>query len=227
MRDSFAKNILFFLQNLDLEIHPSHDVEVMNPFKDRLTFSTCQKFYRKFYDDTTPRQIILGINPGRFGGGVTGIPFTDPIRLSENCRIENPFQKKQELSSLFIYEMIEAFGGADEFYKKFYITAVSPLGFTKEKKNFNYYDDKSFERAIQDFVIRALEQQLNFGIDRKIAFCLGEGKNFKYLSKLNDERQYFERIVPLPHPRFIMQYRLKKKSEYIERYLRELKRRPI
>ena len=39
-----------------------------------------------------------------------------------------------------------------------------------------------------------------FGINRKIAFCLGDGKNFMYLSKLNAEQHFFETIVPLPHP---------------------------
>ena len=34
--------------------------------------------------------------------------------------------------------------------------------------------------------------------------------------------KFFKQIIPLPHPRFIMQYKLKKKEEYIDRYLREL-----
>ncbi len=41
------------------------------------------------------RYLILGINPGRFGGGITGIPFTDPIRLQNICGIENDFQKNK------------------------------------------------------------------------------------------------------------------------------------
>jgi uracil-DNA glycosylase len=222
MSDSFSKNILFFLKNLELNLQTGNEIEVMNPFKDQVTFNTCKKFYTRFYDDKYHRYMILGINPGRFGGGITGIPFTDPVRLEKSCGIQNTFQKNQELSSVFIYEMIDSFGGAEKFYKKFYITAVSPLGFTKHNKNYNYYDDKNLEMEIKDFIINSLEQQLKFGIERKVAFCLGEGKNFKYLSKLNDENNFFEKIVPLPHPRFIMQYKLKSKTEYIQRYLREL-----
>lgn len=222
MSHLFSKNILSFLKNLELNLEPGNEIEVMNPFKDQATFNTCKKFYKKFYDDKCQRYIILGINPGRFGGGITGIPFTDPIRLENSCGIKNSFQKKQELSSVFVYEMIDAFGGAEKFYKKFYITAISPLGFTKHNKNFNYYDDRIFAEQTKDFIINSLEKQLNFGIERKVAFCLGEGKNFKYLSKLNDENNFFEKIVPLPHPRFIMQYKLKTKNEYIQRYLREL-----
>ena len=39
---------------------------------------------------------------------------------------------------------------------------------------------------------------------------------------INNEMKFFEKVVALPHPRFIMQYKLKKKEEYIERYLCEL-----
>lgn len=39
---------------------------------------------------------ILGINPGRFGAGTTGIAFIDPIRLENECGINNSFPKKVE-----------------------------------------------------------------------------------------------------------------------------------
>ena len=163
------------------------------------------------------------INPGRFGGGITGIPFTDPVRLKNICGIENTWPLKQELSSLFIYDVINTYGGAEKFYQDFYITAVSPLGFTKHGKNLNYYDDKELQNRIKDFVIDCMNRQLEFGINRKVAFCLGDGKNYKYLSGLNEEKKIFDKIVPLSHPRFIMQYKLKKKDEYILSYLEKLK----
>lgn len=194
----------------------------MNPFKDKDTYNICQKFYHKYYNDINPRHLILGINPGRFGGGITGIPFTDPIRLKEVCDIENSFAKKQELSSVFIYEMINAFGGAESFYNKFYISSISPLGFTKHNKNLNYYDEKNLEQSLKTFIIENINLQLNFGISRDVVFCLGEGRNFKYLSKLNSEMNFFDTVIPLSHPRFIMQYRLKRKAEYIEHYLLQL-----
>lgn len=194
----------------------------MNPFLNGETMNICIKFYKKYYGDYNIRSLIIGINPGRFGGGLTGIPFTDPIRLQNVCCIENTFLKKQELSSVFIYEMIDAFGGIETFYNKFYFSSVSPLGFTKNNKNLNYYDDKELESSIKNFVIDCMNKQLAFGINREVAFCLGEGKNFLYLSKLNSEMKFFKKIIPLAHPRFIMQYKLKKKEEYIERYLCEL-----
>ena len=195
----------------------------MNPFVDEETMRGCETFYKKYYNDNEKRNMIIGINPGRFGGGVTGVPFTDPIRLQNICGVNNDWPKKQELSSLFIYDMIDVFGGPEIFYKKFYLTAVSPLGFTRHNKNLNYYDDKNLQNDIKGFVIDCMSRQLTFGIKRNVAFCLGDGKNYKYLSKLNDEHKFFQQIVPLSHPRFIMQYKLKKKSEYIGHYINNLK----
>jgi hypothetical protein len=216
---TFAEHVTRFISNLHFPVEISKDITVMNPFTDEVTLGITRQFYNRFYQDETKRWMIIGINPGRFGGGVTGVPFTDPIRLESACGIDNPWPKKQELSSLFIYEMIDAFGGVSEFYKKIYITAVSPLGFTKNGKNLNYYDDKDLLQKIRPFAIECIERQLDFGIHRNAAFCLGDGKNYKYLTALNNEMGFFETIVPLSHPRFIMQYRLKKKDEYIQAYL--------
>jgi len=174
-------------------------------------------------DLDTTLELILELD--RTGATVIelGIPFTDPIRLQNDCGIPNIWPKKQELSSLFIYNMIDAFSNAKAFYNKFYITAISPLGFTKHNKNCNYYDDKNLLKDIKGFVVDCMNKQLLFGIDRSVAFCLGDGKNYKYLSKLNEEQQFFKKVIPLPHPRFIMQYKLKSKDEYIQYYLRHLK----
>ncbi len=219
---TFADNIIQFIRHLDFPVHLPDNIEVMNPFINKETMEICKKFYTKYYSDDNKREMIIGINPGRFGGGVTGIPFTDPIRLQKDCGIENGWAKKQELSSVFMYDMINAFGGAEVFYKKFYITAVSPLGFTRHNKNLNYYDDKNLQNDIKDFVVDCMNKQFDFGINRDVAFCLGDGKNFKYLSNLNEEVNFFKKIVTLSHPRFIMQYKLKKKDEYIQFYLEKL-----
>src|SRR5689334_21736260 len=131
---NFADHVLKFYKNIRIEECVPKDVEVMNPYQDKNAFMFCEKFYKKYYSDNNERTLIIGINPGRFGGGLTGVPFTDPIKLEENCGIVNDLQKKVELSADFIYRMINAYGGPEKFYKDFYITAVSPLGFTKDGK---------------------------------------------------------------------------------------------
>jgi hypothetical protein len=219
---NFADNILNFLFNLHLPFKLPKDVEVLNAHTRADVQQVCISFYKKYYSDNSTRHLLVGINPGRFGGGITGIPFTDPIRLENVCGINNDFTKKQELSSVFIYEMIEAFGDASAFYKRFYISAVSPLGFVKHGKNLNYYDDKTLMKKIEPFAIDCIQKQIAFGLHTDVCFCIGEGENFKYLQKLNLKHSWFDKIESMPHPRFIMQYRLKRKEEFIQQYIGKL-----
>ena len=86
--------------------------------------------------------------------------------------------------------------------------------------NYNYYDSKALTEAVYDFMLENLRRQLAFGIDRSIGYCLGTGKNADFIQRLNEKEKFFDRIIPLEHPRFIMQYKLKKKQEYIDKYLR-------
>lgn len=216
---SFAEHILDFLFHLELPFKLPNKIEVLDVHRDPAVQAACTAFYKKFYNDQRKRHLLIGINPGRFGGGITGIPFTDPIRLQNDCGIENNFQKKQELSSAFIYDMINAYGGPAKFYDEFYISAVSPLGFVREGKNLNYYDDKILQKRIGPFVINCMEKQLVFGLDRDICFCIGEGENLKFLQSLNNKYKWFATIRPLSHPRFVMQYKLKIKDQYIRQYL--------
>jgi hypothetical protein len=115
--------------------------------------------------------------------------------------------------------MIQAFGGPASFYRQFYITSYSPVGFTKGGKNLNYYDDKILASSIEPFAVACLEDQLSWQANRDVAYCLGDGKNFQFVSKLNAKHGFFKSVIPLPHPRFIMQYKLKQKEAYIDRYL--------
>lgn len=215
--------ILDFYRNLRPDFHLPEGVTIMNPFTDKDSSELATTFYNKFYHDTHPRKFIFGINPGRFGGGVTGIPFTDPVRLAEDCGIPNELPKKTELSAQFVYEVIRRYGGAEAFYNNFFITALSPLGFTKNGLNLNYYDDKDLLKSIEPFIINTIKtQQENILTDKNTCFCLGEGTNFKYFSKLNKTHQFYKNIIPLPHPRFIMQYRRKRIAEFAELYISRL-----
>lgn len=220
---TFAEHVLKFYQSLDLSTHKLPEgVEVLNPYQDKTAFDLTSKFFTKFYSDTQPRKIIIGINPGRFGGGMTGIPFTDPIRLETQCGIPNELPKKPELSSDFIYRMLSAFGGVEKFYSKYFISSVSPLGFTKDSKNLNYYDIKNLQLVIEDFIVQSIRKQLTFNVSTDIGFCLGEGQNYKFLQTLNKDHKFFDQIVPLPHPRFIMQYRRKRLDEFVNHYVNVL-----
>jgi hypothetical protein len=214
-----SRAILEFYQWLRPNFVLPESISMMNPFADRGSWPLIEQFYTHFYSDANPRIFIFGINPGRFGGGVTGIPFTDPIRLLEKCGIDNGFRKIPELSSVFIYEMIDAFGGPSVFYQDFFITAISPLGFVKDGKNLNYYDDRALLSDCEPFIVGCIRRQLETLSAPRICFCLGEGENYKQFSRLNGIHQFFEKIIPLPHPRWIMQYRRKKLDEFVKVYL--------
>ncbi|MFO7827796.1 MAG: DUF4918 family protein [Bacteroidales bacterium] len=222
---TFAEKVINFNTNLDLTVTLPENIRGMNPFKENKgALEISSKFYKKYYNDHNQRKLILGINPGRFGAGVTGIPFTDTKRLEEKCGIKFNGVNTHETSSVFVYDVIEQFGGVNEFYSQFYINSVSPLGFVKTNKNgkevnFNYYDSKALQELITPFIIENLKKQISFGIDRNIVYSFGAGKNLKFLQKLNQEYHFFDQIVPLEHPRYIMQYQLKHKQLYVDKYI--------
>ncbi len=217
MAISLADRILEYQFSLNPPFDLSNQVEWLMPYEDEETRRVMRMFYKRFYDDENDRTFILGINPGRFGAGVTGVPFTDPIRL-EQLGIENSFSKRQELSSVFMYSMMDQCGGVEQFYSKFYIASLSPLGFVRHGKNYNYYDDRELTETVTPYIIQNIESQIQFGADRSVVYCLGQGKNYTFLESLNQQYKWWNRVVPLPHPRWIMQYKLKRKDEFIGMY---------
>ncbi|MCC6461536.1 MAG: DUF4918 family protein [Saprospiraceae bacterium] len=221
---SFADQVIAFTRHLRLpgiELPPGF--EWLFPYGDPETLRALTAFYQKFYAKPGARHFIFGINPGRFGAGVTGVPFTDPVRLEADCGIVNSFPKKQELSAQFVWHFIRAYGGPETFCRDFYITSLSPLGFIREGININYYDDRQLLKAVEPFIVWNIRTQLEFGARREAAVCLGEGQNFKAFQKINAVHGFFREIIPLPHPRWVMQYRRKRLDEFIGQYVATLR----
>ncbi len=228
--ETLADRIIAFNTGLDFQGALPDGIHIMNPFKESPAALTASSaFYRKYYNDNHPRHLILGINPGRFGSGVTGVPFTDPKRLKSECGIDIDGVSTHEPSSVFIYEMIDAYGGPEKFYRDIYISSVSPLGFTNtnnlgKQVNYNYYDSPALTNAIYPFAVGSIQKQLQMDIETDICFCFGTGQNEKFIRKLNQEHQFFKEIIALEHPRFIMQYKAKTKQFYIDKYLEAFSR---
>jgi hypothetical protein len=227
---TFADKVIQFNKQLDFHGALPGGINIMNPFKENAGVNILmEQFYTKFYDDDNKRHLILGINPGRFGAGVTGIPFTDSKRLRKVCGINYAGKETHEPSSVFVYDVIEAYGGANEFYRHFYIHSICPLGFTATSKNgkeinYNYYDSKELTAAVYDFIVENIKKQIAFGVDTDTCFCFGTGKNEKFLHKLNDEKGFFKNIIALEHPRFIMQYKSRSEDVYIDKYIAAFKK---
>ncbi len=225
---TFAERVIEFNRNLKLEVELPNGIRVMNPFTENPeAMKISSAFYRRFYSDNRERGLILGINPGRHGAGVTGIPFTDTKRLAEKCGLTIGGISTHEPSSVFIYEMIDAYGGVNRFCKDFYINSPCPLGFVKTSENgkeinYNYYDSRELIGRVLPFMISSIKAHISVGIKTDVAWCLGTGKNFKVLNDINTEHKFFDQLIPLEHPRYIMQYKSKFREMYINKYMNAL-----
>lgn len=227
MAKTFADKVIEFNRNLQYSGKLPNDFQVINPYMDNPeTMVVMEKFYHKYYNDSNQRKFLIGINPSRHGAGVTGIPFTDTKRLESVCGIKMGSAYTHEVSSVFIYDMIAAYGGADEFYRDIYINSPFPLAIVRRSKgnwiNANYYDDKALFNEVKDFIIDTLKKHISLNLDISEVFILGK-KNADFISKLNQEASLFKKMTVLEHPRYIQQYKSKEKDLYIDKYILALK----
>lgn len=224
---NFGARVVEFNKSLKYSGNLPEDFQVLNPYIDNPeTMIVMEKFYRKFYNDSNQRKFLIGINPSRHGAGVTGVPFTDTKRLENVCGIKMESAYTHEVSSVFMYDMIAAYGGVEEFYKDVYINSPFPLAIVRKSKNSwvnaNYYDDKELFKDVKDFMIDSLKKHISLNLDTSEVFILGK-KNADFVSKLNQEANLFDKMTVLEHPRYIQQYKSKEKDLYIDKYILALK----
>lgn len=225
MKQSFADKVITFNKNLKYEGALPQGFQVMNPYMDNPeTMVVMAQFYKKFYNDNRQRKFIIGINPSRHGAGITGVPFTDTKRLETVCGIPMQSAHTHEVSSVFLYDMIEAFGGATSFYSAFYINSPFPLAIVRQSSpskpwlNANYYDDKNLFEQVKLFMIDSLKKHISLGLNTDEVYILGK-KNADFIKKINQQEKLFGKMHILEHPRFIQQYKSKEKQTYIDKYI--------
>lgn len=230
-KKTFSNKVLEFnewLSHVSLDLPDNYKFN--NPFngesKEQITEIT-KIFYNKYYGDCNKRKLILGSSPARRGTATTGIPFEDANHLyrETGIMIDNFYINKS--SSDFLYDVMSRYGGCEKFYSDFFMSFVCPLGITNintkgHEVNANYYENKRLENSLYSFIVESLKKQIAFGIDTSVCYCIGSGENFKFLNLINNEYNFFDKIIPLEHPRFIMQYNSVNKDEYIEKYLNKL-----
>ena len=197
----------------------------MNPYRDAPpgVWRAIEAFYHRYYPPGE-RSLILGINPGRLGAGATGIPFTDPHRLKEACGITMEGVTSHEPSSVFVYKVIAAWGGAEAFYTDFFIGAVSPLGLLQtntrgREVNCNYYDSAAILQAMTPFIAENLDWQARHTRTQRV-LLYGTGQNLKAFQSLQENR--FKEVRAVEHPRYIMQYKAKSIPLYLDKHLEAL-----
>lgn len=231
MNKTNSEKILKYCENLSkIKIDAFENYRIINPYdnnKEQIKLITT-KFYNKYYNDNNKRRLILGSNPARRATAVTGIPFEDAVHLQQETGIfiNNFYINKS--SSNFLYDVIKEYGGCDKFYNDFYMNFVFPLGIAKinsnnNESNCNYYEIKQFEKRLYKYIIESIKEILKFNIDTSVCYCIGSGKNYEFLLKINKEYNFFKKIIPLEHPRFIMQYNSKNKDLYLKKYLNALR----
>lgn len=228
MKGTFAEQVIEFNKTLHYSGALPDDFMVMNPYLDNPeTLDVMQQFYRKYYNDSIRRKFLLGINPSRHGSGVTGVPFTDTKRLESVCGIKMTSAYTHEVSSVFVYDMIAEYGGAEAFYSDVYINSPFPLAIVRKSKsgwvNANYYDDKALFNEVKDFMISSLKKHLSLNLDTSEVFIMGK-RNADFIAKINREANLFEKLTVLEHPRYIQQYKSKEKQLYIDKYILALKK---
>lgn len=220
---TFAEKVVEFNKKLHYSGELPSGFSVLNPYLDNPeTLRVMEEFYTKYYSDNKKRRFIIGINPSRNGAGVTGVPFTDTKRLFSVCGIKMETVHTHEISSVFIYDMIAEYGGAEAFYRDFYINSPFPLAIVRNRKgnllNANYYDNKELFIMVKYFMIESLKKHISLGLYTDEVFVLGK-KNAEFIQKLNKEAGLFREITILEHPRYIQQYKSKEKQMYIDKYL--------
>ena len=213
-----------------LKVESFDNYKIINPYKNNKEQikEITTKFYNKFYNDNKKRRLILGSNPARRGSATTGIPFEDAIHIKKHTDILIDDFYINKSSSNFLYDVIEEYGGCNKFYNDFYMNFVFPFGISKinssnKESNCNYYEIKNFEEKLYKYIIESLKEILKFNIDTSVCYSLGSGKNYEFLLKINKKYNFFEKIIPLEHPRFIMQYNKKNKDLYLKKYLDTLR----
>jgi hypothetical protein len=228
---TFAEKILKFHDNLSKQqfVLPV-GFKVINPFagdqKEQVK-KVATAFYEKYYNDTNPRRLILGSSSSRRGSAVTGVPFEDTDHLQNEAGICIGKFGKTKTSSGFLFDVIKEYGGCEKFYSNFCMNFVCPLGIVKinlngNEVNCNYYDNKELQEVLYPFILNTIQRQIDLGIDTSVCYCIGSGKNYDFLSKINKQYKFFGTIIPLEHPRFIMQYNSKDKEIFIEKYIKAL-----
>lgn len=228
---SLADRIIRFYEEISaLSIQLPDDYYLINPLlgdQREKVKKTIEAFYRTYYNDSNKRRLILGSSPARKGSAVTGVPFEDARHLEKiSGNIFADYSVTRGASD-FLLDVINIYGGRTCFYTKFYMNFVCPFGIVKINNhghvtNCNYYDDRRLVESLTSLIVYSIKHQIALGIDNSVCYCIGSGKNYEFLSKLNDEYVFFKKIIPLEHPRYIMQYNSINKEFFVDKYMKAL-----
>ena len=192
-------------------------VELHNPFEDLARRIAITRFCEIYYGDDRPRAHLVGINPSRLTKTSTGVNYTDGYSLETFCNIQNDFSKKREVTARFFYQVVEAYGGCTKFYGDVFAWAAMPIGVTRHGKYKNYYDSELLP-SLEEVVIKNLEWMRNVPSNGTL-IVIGIGQNKDFIENLDWINKFYRKVVYLPHPRWIVQYKSRDIDKYISMYM--------
>jgi hypothetical protein len=167
------------------------EISVLDEFL--MNWSTIRAFNKTYYQNSYPKTVLCGINPGKNGAGKTGIPFVDFASLSK--LIANVEKTDSERSAQFFYDVVSEFG-AKEFYDSFYVTNISWVGYIKGNKNINYY---KLPEKPKKFIMEMFKYEMEEISPQTIIAMSGEVQNT--LNQLYEDST-IDIKSSLPHPNY-------------------------
>ena len=228
---NFATKVLTLHQRLaSVKMTLPGSYQLVNPYSGEQKHAVDQitaAFYHKYFNDNHKRRLILGSSPARKGTAITGVPFEDAAELQAETGIAVAKFQIKPSSTNFLYGVMQQYGGKRKFYSDFYMSFACPLGLSKISAkgnviNSNYYETNVIKDRLMPFIVASLQEQIKLGVDTSVCYCIGSGENFKVLTSINQTYHFFGSIVPLEHPRYVMQYHFKDRARYIQKYVAAL-----
>ena len=190
------------------------NVKILSDFLDNK--DNIINFHKKYVEPNSPRVVICGINPGRNGAGLTGIPFIDFESLSN--MLPDIQKKDWEQSAKFFFSVIQEFG-IEEFYKNFHVTNISWFGFSRidKPKNVNYFEKDIFTEIAIYLIDKFVEEMELINPD----YIIPLSKTVKYeLEKLKKQGKIRAEIgTCINHPSWVVTYRRKDLSIWRQKYI--------
>ena len=217
---TISEQVIDFYKDFQPPIGLPNHIHLHNPWDDKDRRAAITEFCNKFYNDSTPRIHLIGINPSKLVKTSTGVNYTDGYALQNRCGIGNDFDKHRELTSEFFYRMSDACGDANKLYSNIFAWALMPFAITSDGLYKNHYDAEVASSV--DTIIRANLDWLSRIPSTGRAVVLGKGKNAAKFDALVGTSGMYREIIILPHPRWILQYQRKDVDKFIDQYLNAL-----
>ena len=84
--NTWAEDLFNYYINLNPPSLLPDNIQWLYPQQQEEVQKVLRQFLNKFYVDKHKRTLILRINPGRYGAGITGVNFTAAKQLKEFLR---------------------------------------------------------------------------------------------------------------------------------------------